>query len=720
MLNRVVGFVRLPRRVILRTGLLVVTSILVLIIMALPIAIRPSSFPLNIGDVAAQDIQAPTAIEYPSTVLLDQARQDAEATVQPIYLPVDPSITRRQIERLHIILDYISAVRLDNYATQTQKIADLSNISDFHPGLAEYQQILSLSEPRWQIVRQESLSVLEQVMRNTIRDNSLSDAQKNILTLISYDIPQDQASIIYDIVSPFVVPNSLYSDSKTSQARLEARNVVKPVLQNYIAGEIIVRRGQVITPVIYEALQAYGLVQTQGGSQSLIAVIALVAIAAIFTGLYFSKRNLQPLSDAKSLVLVSILFLLFLAGARIVIPNRTVVPYLFPLAAFGLTVGSLYNMEIGLILSLILSVLSGYNLPNSLDLTIFYILGSFFGIMVLGKGRRIISFFWAGLSIGAAGIAVILAYRLPESVTDWIGLATLTGASILGGLASASITLLFQFIFAQLLGVTTSMQLLDLSRPDHPILQSLLRSAPGTYQHSLQVANLAEQAAEAINAETLLVRVGCLYHDIGKTNNSQFFVENQVPGKINSHDDMDPAISAATIIRHVTDGVQLARKHRIPQRIQDFIREHHGTTLTRYQYTRAVQAAGSHPEFVNPELFRYPGPRPRSRETAILMLADGCEARARAELPKDDEELRSIILKVFEYIQKEGQLDDTVLTLKDLHGVQDSFFLTLKNIYHPRIQYPELKPAELPIPSIPPENGQEKPAEVNSIPTKVE
>jgi len=694
MAQNILSLVRLPRGAVLRLGLLVLTSCLALILMALPIAIRPSSFPLSTGDVASQDIQAPAAIEYTSAYLTDQARKNAEATVQPIYLPVDPAIARTQIEKLHSILDYISVVRLDNYATQAQKLGDLNRIADFKPGPDTLQRILGLFEPRWQIIQQESLSVLEQVMRNTIRDGSVGDAQRTIPSLISYLIPQDQAAIIYDIVSPFIVPNSLYSDEKTQQARQAARDSVVPVKQNFIVGETIVRRGQVITPIIFEALQAYGLVDTQSGGQNFIAVVCLVVVASLFTGVYFSRRKLAPLSDAKSLILISSLFILFLTGARIVIPNRAIIPYLFPLSAFGLTVGSLYNMEIGMILSLILSILSGYNLPNSLDLTLFYILGSFFGIVILGRGRRIINFFWAGLSIGAAGSLVILAYRLPDSITDWIGLTTLIGAGLFNGVASASLTLLFQFIFAQLLGVTTSMQLLDLSRPDHPMLQNLLRNAPGTYQHSLQVSNLAEQAAEAIGADSLLVRVGCLYHDIGKINNPSFFVENQIPGKINSHDDMDPAISAATIIHHVTDGVALAKKFRIPQRIQDFVREHHGTTLTRYQYTRAVQAAGNIPEYVNPEIFRYPGPRPRSRETAILMLADGCEARARAELPKDDDELRALILKVFEYVQKEGQLDDTVLTLKDLHKVQESFVSTLKNTYHPRIQYPELKPAE--------------------------
>jgi uncharacterized domain HDIG len=202
---------------------------------------------------------------------------------------------------------------------------------------------------------------------------------------------------------------------------------------------------------------------------------------------------------------------------------------------------------------------------------------------------------------------------------------------------------------------------------------------------------LAEQAAEDIGADALLVRVGALYHDAGKAINPLFFVENQVPGKLNPHDDLDPVTSAATIIQHITDGVLLARKYHLPPKIQDFIREHHGTLFTRYQYTKAVQAAGNNPDEVNQDLFRYPGPKPQSRETALIMLADGCEARARAEIPKDEEELRTMVKKVFDFVEREGQLDDTTFTFRDLNQASESFVNTLKNTYHPRLQYPELR-----------------------------
>jgi hypothetical protein len=236
------------------------------------------------------------------------------------------------------------------------------------------------------------------------------------------------------------------------------------------------------------------------------------------------------------------------------------------------------------------------------------------------------------------------------------------------------------------------LQLLEISRPDFPLMQLFLRNAPGTYQHSLQVANLAEQAAERIGADALLVRVGATFHDIGKALNPSFFIENQAAGAINTHQDLDPAESSATIVRHVLDGVALARKYRLPKRIDDFILEHHGTLITRYQYNQALEAVGGDSSKVDVDKFRYPGPAPLSRETALLMLADGAEARARAERPKDEDELRNLIHSVVETAQKAGQLDNTRLTLRDLNQVAESFVTTLRGSYHPRIQYPKNNP----------------------------
>jgi hypothetical protein len=202
---------------------------------------------------------------------------------------------------------------------------------------------------------------------------------------------------------------------------------------------------------------------------------------------------------------------------------------------------------------------------------------------------------------------------------------------------------------------------------------------------------MAEQAAKEIGADQLLTRVGVLYHDAGKAANPSFFIENQIAGDINSHDDLDPYLSAATIIQHVPDGVELAKKYRLPERIIDFVKEHHGTLMTKYFYVKAIEMNNNESSSVDVNEFRYPGPIPQSKETALLMLADGVEARARADKPVNREELEKIIHGVIDFCLKEGQLEDTDLTMKDLNIIVNSFSNTLINTYHPRIKYPELK-----------------------------
>lgn len=683
-------------RKFLRIVLLVATSILALASLSNPIAIRPDSYPLQIGDVAQQDILAPYSLTYVSETQTEIARKEAEKSVSPVFLPADPGIARQQIENLKETIGYINSVRLDSYSSVEEKISDLQKIDEGTLSSGHAARLLSLTDDQWVAFQEESLNVLEEIMRNPIRQDQRSQAQRNISTLISFSMPQDQAEIVAELVTPFIVANSLFSDEQTKTAIESTRAQVEPVSRIYLAGETIVRRGQIITQLSWEALQQYGLIQPKRELSNFFSILSIVVLQSVLISLYLNRRKKSPVNDLRSLLMITILFLVFLYGARLVIPNRTIVPYLFPISAFGLTIACIYNIEVGLVFSLALSILSGFGLNNSADMTMYYIVPGLIGILILGKGRRVANFFWAGIAIGLSGAAIVLAYRLQDYYSDLFGLATLIGTSLLNGLASASLTLIIQFFFSQLLGLTTALQLLELSRPDHPLLQFMLRNAPGSYQHSLQVANLVELAAESIGADALLGRVGSIYHDIGKAANPSYFIENQVAGKDNPHDAIDPKASAGTIIQHIEDGLKLAKKHRLPPRIMDFMREHHGTLLARYQYAKALQAANNNPDEVDENIFRYPGPTPRSKETALLMLADGCEARARAELPKNEDELREMVKKVFDFCQREGQLDQTNLTLLDLNTAAESFVTTLKNIYHPRIQYPELTASSKP------------------------
>jgi len=669
--------------------LLIITAILAFLMLILPDILRQSALQMQLGDVASQDILAPYSLSYESDVLTERARQEAANSVQPIYLPTDPSIGRRQVEKLKDVLYFITTVRLDPFASMDQKISDVQTAENLNLSEETIIRILELNDARMHAIETEATTVLEQIMRNTLRDPDIAVTKGNTLSLIDFSFPQEQANIVVELVEPFIIPNSQFSADMTDAAIIEARQSVDPVIRSFVTGETLVRLGQIIREVEWEALQRFGLIQPSDQWRDIVGAGILTITIAVLLALYSKQRKIDEIFPVKAVLLVSLIFLLFLGIARFFVLNRITMPYLYPLAAFGLTLAIIFNIEIAIVLSLILGIMTGYGLPNGFDITIFYIIPTFLGMLSLGKAKRIGSFFFSGLTIGIAGIGVILSYRLPDAVTDWRGIAELSGAALINGIGAASLTLLLQYIFSQSLGITTSLQLLDISRPDHPLLQLMLRSAPGSYQHSLQVANLAEQAAEAIGADGLLVRVGSIYHDCGKSNNPHFFIENQIQNESNPHDDIDPYLSAQIILSHVTDGIKLARKYHLPERVIDFIKEHHGTMHTHYQYTRALQEA-ENPDDVDKSLYTYPGPKPQSKETALLMLADGTEARTRAERPKDEDELRELIEVVFTFYSQNNQLDDTDLTLKDLQLVKDSFFNTLKGTYHPRVKYPEL------------------------------
>jgi cyclic-di-AMP phosphodiesterase PgpH len=248
------------------------------------------------------------------------------------------------------------------------------------------------------------------------------------------------------------------------------------------------------------------------------------------------------------------------------------------------------------------------------------------------------------------------------------------------------------FILGSLFGITTTIQLMELARPTHPLLRQLQMRAPGTYHHSLIISNLAEQAAQRINSDALLVRVGAYYHDVGKSVRPYFFVENQVSG-INVHERLDPRTSAQIVIAHVNDGLELAKKYRLPQSLQNFITQHHGNRLASFFYQEALQSSGGEP--VDEADFRYPGPKPQSRETAILMLADSVEAAARAAQPHSIEDIDQVVRKIINDRMVQGDLDECDLTLRDLNQISDVFINILQGVYHPRLQYPEeIRPKE--------------------------
>ena len=314
-------------------------------------------------------------------------------------------------------------------------------------------------------------------------------------------------------------------------------------------------------------------------------------------------------------------------------------------------------------------------------------IGTLIGAVILGRVERLTAFLWAGMAITVSNLTVMASYHAPYSAFAPQAMLQLQLMSGLNAVLAASIALIGYFVIGNLFGITTSLQLTELSRPTHPLLRQLLLKSPGTYHHTIVVSNMAERAAAAIGADAFLTRVGAYYHDIGKTVRPYFFSENIADG-VSPHEKLDPRTSAQVIISHVTDGLDLAEKYHLPPRIRDFIREHHGDSLVQYFYVKAQKEAAEG-EVVEEVDFRYPGPNPRSKETAILMLADTCEAAIRSIRPPNREALRELVNRLIDERVANGELDNSDLTFRELQIVKGVFLRVLEGVNHPRISYPE-------------------------------
>jgi hypothetical protein len=656
--------------------------------LSLPINQRTAGVAVEVGQVVLQDVQAPFALAYTSELRTEEARQMAAQAVEPVFDPPDSRVARSQIQRLRSTLDYIDAVRADEFAAPEEKLADLAALSDIRLAPEEAQQILLLADARWQAVRLEALAVLEQVMRAEIREGTLNAARRAVPALVSISLPETQAELVTNLASAFVAPNTLFNEQLTLEAQDAARQQVEPVTLGFATGETVVARGQVVRPIDVEVLQAFGLIRPPDRWQEIALRGLLVTLLGCTIGLYLYRSHRRQVTSARLAVVVSLAFVLTALTLQAMVPEHTVLPYIFPAAAVPIVLTVLLSPGMGVLSSLAIGAVAGYLAPRGLELGLYMALSGCIASLVIGRAERISAFLWAGLAGSLGAIAVIVLFRFADPMTDLVGKSTLLIAGLLTGLLSASLAFGFVLLAGSLLGGTSNLQLIELSRPDHPLLQFILRNAPGTYQHSLQVANLAEQAARAVGANALLVRVGALYHDAGKSLRPQFFIENQVPGQ-NIHEQLDPTTSASLIVSHVPDGLELARKHHLPTRIAAFIPEHHGTLEATYQLQSALEAAGGDAERINRRDFVYPGPRPRTRESAILMLADGVEAKARADAPENDERIEELVRWVVEDRLSKGQLDRTELTLRDLDNIRRSFVSSLRSIYHPRIRYPD-------------------------------
>ena len=639
---------------------------------------------LQVGDRATEEIVAPRSLSYISNVITQRERELAIAEVGNLYQETDRDIGRTQRANAQKMFGFIDVVRADNIASVDTKLTYLGAISfvSIEPEIA--QSIIELAQDDYDAVRLDVLRIIQEIMQEPILEGQESRARQTAAREGSFDLTPVQEAIVTALAPPFVVANTFFDEEATTEAQERAAAGVQPVERTFTAGQPIVEVGDIVDPEDLEALEQFGFLQPETDLSSLVSGVIAAALVAVLIALYLHQFHANLLDTARYLFILTILFVLFTLGAKMLLPVPGNWTLLFPTAALSMLIAVIFDIRMSVLITVMLSILVGYIGNNSLELAVYAAAGGLMSVLTLRDADRLNAFFRAGLLAATGNLAVVMVFRF--ALTEPIELAQLIGLSIANGLIAAGLTLIGFFVVGSLFGVITTMQLQDLSRLDHPLLQELLRRAPGTYHHSIMVANLAEQGAERINANASLVRVGAFYHDIGKTARPPFFTENQ--DGVNPHDSLSAESSARIIINHVSDGLEMARQHRLPRRIQDFVAEHHGSRVVWGFYRKAIEEAGGDESKVTKERYKYIGPRPQTRETAIVMLSDAIDATAVAIRPNTEAGIVALVSKTIDDHVQEGQLDDSGLTLGDIQRLRESFIETLKGRFHVRVRYP--------------------------------
>lgn len=644
---------------------------------------------LQMGDIAPSDIFAPESRTYVSQVLTQQRREAAAAGVSSIYAPPNPEIARQQTDLAGRILNFIDNVRRSAFDTVDQKTRDIEEITALALDRDTIRQLLELDNETWQDVSDQVIAVLERVMRADIRETNLPSVRAQIPNQVGVRFSEIEAQIIVAIVGDLTRPNSFPDEEATQAAREDAAAGIPDETRSFERGQIVVSGGTRIGPADFEALQQLGLLRTDDRRvQGIIEALLGSTVVMVIVGLYIARFEPVLLyREPRLLTLLAAIFLFVLVGARLGLNGEV---YIYPTSALALIYVAIQGPHSAVIGTLGLAFLVGLMANNSLEFATLVAVGGIIGGLTLRRSERLNSYFFAGLMVAISNMAVAALFNLGVmDGTNATNLALLVIYSLLNGILTAAAAMAGMYIITLLFNLPTALKLVELSQPNQPLLQRLLREAPGTYQHSLQVGNLSEQAANAIGANAELTHVAALYHDIGKMLNLAFFTENQRDIS-NPHDTLnDPYRSADIIIGHVTGGDEMAKHYRLPNRIRDFIREHHGTSEVFVFYQQALILAGDDESMVDPDDFRYPGPRPQSRETAIMMLADSCEAAVRSRQPKNNQEIEETVRSVIDGKRKAGQLDESGLTLSDLKTIQDIYIDMLQATFHPRINYTE-------------------------------
>jgi len=658
--------------------------------------VAPQRLDVKQGDVAPRDVAAPR--EVLNRVATARLKDMAEKAIIP-QEKIDPTVQSDAEKYINEAFTSVAMIRGrpgTDVKVKSQELTVALNMGAAVPPEA-ITTLLTADEKLLVTARQDAHKLVNLALGNNRVDKTVAaelrdqvEQGREGFTMATKE--PWLAIFVKELVKKQVRPNLIPDIEETNRLRKAASLGVEPVL--WQKDQIIAKKGDLITEEQYELLKDLRLVGPQAEYPTLIGTALLSAVIVTLMSLYLMRYRPDLLEKDSKLILLGLIGLATLLLSLLMKAFQdnlgAGVGYLMPVAVNAMLVTILLDAKLAFLQSAMLSMLLGLSLPSGqLSHALVAIVGSTVGVYSVSRVESRSDIYRAGLLVSAGNVATIMAVYLIQGygllhVPLWkdasLGLAN-------GLIAAVVVTGALPF-FENVFGVVTPLKLLELSNPNHPLLKRLLVEAPGSYHHTILVANLCEAAAEAIGADQALVRVGAYYHDIGKVKRPYFFVENQFGGE-NPHDKLPPSLSSLIVTSHVKDGLEMAREAKLPQEIIDFIPEHHGTSLVSYFYHMASKNGQS--EQVIEEDYRYEGPRPRSKETAILMLADGCEASVRAiraRGPLTVDHIEAQVKRIIDDRLKQGQLDDCDLTLRELETIKRTFVKVLSGVHHARIEYP--------------------------------
>lgn len=678
----------------LRFELVMLACVILGITVILVTAFLPVLGSFSAGRPAPRSVSASETVTVVDDTATRALRDHVAELVEPVYA-ADPAALKQATDDLTAFLATVADERTGlsgSVAGSPAVAAAVGRLRGRAPDIVDSEtlvHLLTVDAATYDLVLTQAAGTLQAVFSDPITQATLPAAQQRARTLAStLSNSPSTATAVYQVAAGFVRPNQIVDQQQTLARREAARAEVAPVTVTVHDGEQIMSEGEVVTEQDLAVLRALGVAQARWGWWIWLGIFLIAALEGIaFSRLLHRFNKSTGLENIMLLALVTLLlFFTLLARLLIIHPLSA---YLIPVAALGMIVTIILNARSAFLMVVLLSLNVGLLTDLDMRYSLVAIITGVFSVYLVTRVVQRVALLGAGAATMVLAAFTTFSVEIFREETVGGALRMAAWGLAHGGLAWV-LTVMLLLLLDTVFNLNTPLRLLELANPAHPLLKRLLQVAPGTYNHSIMMGNLAEAAAEVIDADPLLARVGAYYHDIGKTIRPEYFVENQIYVD-NPHDRLSPNLSKLAIAAHVRDGEHLAKLYGLPAPVVDIIRQHHGTTIMAFFYHKARQSSKAH---VDEENYRYEEEKPRSKEAAIIMLADGTEAAVRALPNPTRRKIQGVIQEVFKQKIEDGQLDESELTLADLHKIREAFDVTLRGMLGHRIRYPG--PAEQP------------------------